>query len=104
MLQASIVQAVVRRSIVRQCRRLIGALALAAVAIAPAVAQQKTMKIGSILSVTGPAAFLGGDMRLAFEMAVDDIHAAGGINGRKVEWVFCDSESPTAKAISHARA
>ena len=90
-------------SVVRIARRFVGALALAAFAIAPAGAQQRPMKIGSILSVTGPAAFLGGDMRLAFEMAVDDINAAGGINGKKVEWIFYDSESQTAKAISSAR-
>jgi len=61
---------------------------------------QETLRIGSILSVTGPAAFLGEDMKAGMEMAIDDINAAGGIGGKKVEWVFYDAESQTAKAIN----
>ena len=54
---------------------------------AGAIAQQ-TVKIGTILSVTGPAAFLGEDMKAGMELAVEQINAAGGIKGRKVEWTF----------------
>jgi len=61
---------------------------------------QEALRIGSILSVTGPAAFLGEDMKAGMEMAIDDINAAGGIGGKKVEWVFYDAESQTAKAIN----
>lgn len=65
-----------------------------------AASAQGTVRIGSILSVTGPAAFLGEDMKAGMEMAIDDINAAGGIGGKKVEWVFYDAESQTAKAIN----
>lgn len=61
------------------------------------------VRIGSILSVTGPAAFLGEDMKLGMEMAVADINAAGGINGKPVEWIFYDAESQTAKALNATR-
>ncbi|WP_345816782.1 ABC transporter substrate-binding protein (plasmid) [Paraburkholderia sp. PREW-6R] len=64
---------------------------------------QAQVKIGSILSVTGPAAFLGEDMKAAMQMAVDDLNAKGGINGQKVEWVFYDGESQAAKAINATR-
>ena len=42
--------------------------ALAAIAAAPSVAQQKTIKIGFISSFSGPVAAIGNDMRNSFEL------------------------------------
>jgi branched-chain amino acid transport system substrate-binding protein len=61
------------------------------------------LRIGSILSVTGPAAFLGEDMKAGLQLAVEEINAAGGINGRKIAWTFYDAESQTQKAITATR-
>ena len=47
-------------------------------AATPAAAQAP-VKIGSILSVTGPAAFLGEDMKAGMELAVEEINAKGGV-------------------------
>jgi branched-chain amino acid transport system substrate-binding protein len=90
---------------VRIARRtfVAAAAALALCAAWPAAAQQKPVKIGSILSVTGPAAFLGEDMKAAMEMAIDEINAKGGINGRKIDWVFYDAESQTQKGLNATR-
>jgi len=77
-------------------------LGLAVVGAQPAKAAEP-FKIGTVLSVTGPAAFLGQDMKDGIEIAVDEINAAGGINGRKIEWVFYDAESQTQKALSATR-
>ncbi|MBP2292912.1 ABC transporter substrate-binding protein [Azospirillum rugosum] len=79
------------------------ALAIMAATGVSAASAQETIKIGSILSVTGPAAFLGEDMKAGMEIAVEEINAAGGINGRKVDWVFYDAESQTQKAMSATR-
>src|SRR3546814_17102908 len=65
-----------------------------------AQAHADTYHIGSILSVTGPAAFLGDDMKAGMEMAIDDINAPGGIDGKKETWTFYDADSKTAKAIT----
>lgn len=62
-----------------------------------------TVKIGTILSTTGPAAFLGEDMKDGMEIAIDEINAAGGIKGKKIDWVFYDAESQTAKALASTR-
>lgn len=67
-----------------------------------AVAQEK-VKIGSVLSVTGPAAFLGEDMKAGMELAVEEINAKGGIDGKKIEWVFYDAESQTQKGLTATR-
>ncbi|HAP48134.1 MAG TPA: ABC transporter substrate-binding protein, partial [Afipia sp.] len=43
---------------------------------------QQTVKIGSVLSVTGPASFLGEPEDKTLRMYVEKINAAGGINGK----------------------
>lgn len=77
--------------------------ALAMLCVMPVSQAADPVKIGSILSITGPAAFLGEDMKLGMEMAVEDINAAGGINGKPVQWVFYDAESQSAKALNATR-
>lgn len=62
-----------------------------------------SLKIGTILSTTGPAAFLGEDMKAGMELAIEDINAAGGVDGTPVEWVFYDAESQTNKALASTR-
>lgn len=79
--------------------RRLGATLMMLLGLAAGVAHAQ-VKIGSVLSVTGPAAFLGEDMKDAMQMAVDDINASGGINGQKVEWIFYDAESQAAKGIN----
>lgn len=79
------------------------AISMAAALWCTPAAAQDTLRIGSILSVTGPAAFLGEDMKAGMELAIDEINASGGIGGKKVEWVFYDAESQTAKAINATR-
>jgi branched-chain amino acid transport system substrate-binding protein len=61
------------------------------------------LRVGSILSVTGPAVFLGEDMKAGLQLAIDEINAAGGINGRPIAWTFYDAESQTQKALSATR-
>jgi branched-chain amino acid transport system substrate-binding protein len=78
------------------------ALATSLFLVASAQAQEP-IKIGTILSVTGPAAFLGQDMKDGAQLAVDEINAAGGINGRKIDWTFYDAQSETQRAIGFAR-
>ena len=46
----------------------------------PASAQ---IKIGAVLSVTGPASFLGDPEKKTLEIYVDEINAKGGVNGQK---------------------
>ncbi|MFM8546789.1 MAG: ABC transporter substrate-binding protein [Betaproteobacteria bacterium] len=85
----------------RSTRRaaLCGISAAALAFTVPALAQAP-FKIGTILSVTGPSAFLGEDMKRGMEVAIEQINAKGGINGRKIEWVFYDAESQTTKGIN----
>jgi len=61
------------------------------------------VKIGAIFSVTGPAAFLGAPEAKTARMLIDQINAAGGVNGRKLELVLKDSGGSPEKAVSFAK-
>jgi len=87
----------------RSFLQLIPGAALAATNARIGWAADEPLRVGSILSVTGPAAFLGEDMKAGLQLAVDEINAAGGVNGRKIAWTFYDAESQTQKAISATR-
>jgi branched-chain amino acid transport system substrate-binding protein len=67
-----------------------------------AVQAQNTIKIGSVLSVTGPASFLGDPEKKTLEMYVRDINAAGGVNGKKVELIVYDDGGDANKARTFA--
>jgi branched-chain amino acid transport system substrate-binding protein len=56
------------------------------------------IKIGSVLSVSGPAAFLGDPELKTLQMAIEKINADGGVLGRKLELVHYDDGSDAAKA------
>ena len=64
----------------------VGLLALVGVAH-QALAQ---IKIGSVLSVSGPASFLGDPEKRTLEIYVDEINAKGGVNGQKLQLVVYD--------------
>ena len=81
---------------------LLGAIA-AALMPAFAFAQNAPYRIGTVLSVTGPGAFLGDHMKRGMELAIEEINAKGGINGHKIEWVFYDAETQASKAVTSTR-
>ncbi|HLO65220.1 MAG TPA: ABC transporter substrate-binding protein [Azonexus sp.] len=56
------------------------------------------IKIGSVLSVTGPAAFLGDPELKTLQMYIDDINKAGGVVGRPLQLVHYDDGSDANKA------
>ncbi len=62
-----------------------------------------TIKVGAILAVTGPAAFLGAPEAKTLEMMVEDINKKGGITGKKIELIIKDSGGSPEKAFSFAK-
>ena len=69
---------------------IVGTAALALVA-GPAMAQQKTIKIGFVSTFTGPVAAIGNDMRNAFELGLD--HVGRKLGGLPVEVIYEDDET-----------
>ncbi|GAB3357438.1 MULTISPECIES: ABC transporter substrate-binding protein [Giesbergeria] len=56
------------------------------------------IKIGAVLSVTGPAAFLGDPELKTLQMYVEDLNKKGGVLGRQLELVHYDDGSDANKA------
>lgn len=67
------------------------------------VAAADTIKIGSVLSVSGPAAFLGDPELKTLQTYVEKINTDGGVLGKKLELVHYDDGSEAAKANSFAK-
>jgi len=63
-----------------------------------AAVAQEPIKIGSFLSVTGGAAFLGDPEQKTLELYVEKINAGGGVLGRKLQLVAYDSAGDAEKA------
>jgi branched-chain amino acid transport system substrate-binding protein len=59
---------------------------------------QNTILLGSILPTTGDLKTRGRKMEQAVELAVDEINMAGGILGKKIAVLFCDSATSYATA------
>jgi len=62
-------------------------------------APQTPIKIGALLSVSGPAAFLGEPERNTAQMLVNEINKAGGIKGRQLELIVIDTQGDATKAV-----
>ena len=78
-------------------------LGLLAPAPSPAAATSGPIKIGAILSVTGPASFLGAPAAKTAQMLIDRINSEGGVNGRKLQLILKDSGGSPEKAVSFAK-
>jgi branched-chain amino acid transport system substrate-binding protein len=79
------------------------AAGLAVTLAAPAIAQNKPIRLGWIAAVTGIFATNAQAQDWGFRMAVQDVNEAGGIGGRKLEVVMRDSAADPGKAVSYAK-
>jgi len=59
-------------------------------------------KIGGIFAVTGPSSMLGDPEKKSMELAIEQINAAGGIDGHLLEAVIYDTEGDPSKAVMGA--
>lgn len=66
------------------------------------VAVHAEVKIGAVLSITGPASFLGEPEKKTLEMYVKDLNAAGGVNGQQIATVIYDDGGDASKARTFA--
>ncbi len=61
------------------------------------------IKIGSFLTVTGPASFLGDPEKKTLELYVEKINQAGGVLGRQLSLVIYDTGGDAKQAATFAR-
>ncbi len=80
------------------------ALATAALCFGSAALAADTIKIGSLLPLTGGSANMGSSVRDGQRLAVKQINARGGVLGRKLELVELDDEAKPEKAAQNMQA
>lgn len=74
----------------------------------PGAAVATTIKVGGIISLTGPDSNIGSQIQIGYEFAVEDINKAGGIFVKEynkkipLELKILDMESSAEKAIARA--
>ena len=79
---------------------LLTVLALSAIACGGGAQESDTFKIGVMESLTGPGETYGTVANQAKQMAVAEINAAGGINGKMIELVVEDSKCNAQDSIT----
>jgi branched-chain amino acid transport system substrate-binding protein len=84
-------------------RIVIGAAVLAAAAAAPSGWAQGTVRIGWLSSLTGPLSSAALAENQGVQLAVDEINAAGGILGQKIELLTRDTAGDPTKAVNFAQ-
>lgn len=81
----------------RICIALIGAVSVLAVGTLSAHAE--SIYLGVSGPLTGNSAQYGAQWKKGFDLALDEINADGGINGKKLEYIFEDSQSDPKQAV-----
>jgi branched-chain amino acid transport system substrate-binding protein len=79
------------------------AAALAAAALSAAALAQDTIKIGEYASLTGKEAAFGQSSHKGTALAIDEINAAGGVLGRKLELITDDDQSKQGESATIAK-
>jgi branched-chain amino acid transport system substrate-binding protein len=84
--------------------RVLALLVLAFVGLSPLAAAAQSVKVGAVVPLTGRYGGGGAQVRAGYEIAVEHINAAGGVNvgGKRVpiELILVDDESDATKTVS----
>jgi branched-chain amino acid transport system substrate-binding protein len=84
--------------------RILALLALAIVGAWPLAVSAQTIKVGAVVPITGRYGAGGAQVRAGYEIAVEQLNAAGGVTvgGKKMplELILLDDESDATKTVS----
>ena len=86
------------QNIFKKALPILAAALLSTVANAQGVTKDEIL-IGGVGPITGPAAYIGLGGRDGLAMAIKEINAAGGVNGRKFKMIFEDDGHSPTKAL-----
>lgn len=81
---------------------LLGTAVVSAMMMAASCSGKKndTIKIGGIAPLSGGIAVYGTECKNGIDLAIEEINAAGGINGQKIEFICEDDEGDSAKSVN----
>jgi branched-chain amino acid transport system substrate-binding protein len=84
--------------------RLLAAVIFASLSFSPSLAAAQAVKLGAVVPLTGRYGAGGAQVRSGYEIAVEQINAAGGVTvaGKKMplELILLDDESDATKTVS----
>src|SRR5215831_11708235 len=86
----------------RQALGSAGAAIAASSLAKPAIAVNEPIRLGYLPALTGPSSSTGIGINRGIQLAVQEINAAGGINGRQIELITRDTQSDPTKAVNGA--
>jgi branched-chain amino acid transport system substrate-binding protein len=79
-----------------------GAAVRATTIAKPAIAAKDPIPVGYLPALTGPSSSTGIGINRGIQLAVQEINAAGGIDGRQLELITRDTQSDPTKAVNGA--
>ena len=79
-----------------------GAAALAGGLARPAIAASEPIRVGFLPALTGASSSTGIGINRGTVLAINEINAAGGVNGRHIELIVRDTQSDPTKAVDAA--
>jgi len=79
-----------------------GAAVAASTIAKPAIAAKDPILIGYLPALTGPSSSTGIGINRGVQMAVQEINAAGGVDGHQIELISRDTQSDPTKAVNGA--
>jgi branched-chain amino acid transport system substrate-binding protein len=83
--------------------RLAVAVAAASLGIVGIASAQESVRLGFAGALSGPASFVGIEIKRGAEIAIDEINAKGGIKGRKIVLIARDDEHNPVKTVAQYR-
>lgn len=84
-------------------KKIVGLVCVVAMALAATSCSKKesdTVKIGGVAPLSGAVAVYGVECKNGIDLAIEEINAAGGINGKKVEFICEDDEGSPDKTVN----
>lgn len=86
----------------RFAKYILAGAVLAASSLSAVPQAQEPIKIGVVTPLSGTYAGIGQQVRWGIELAANEINAAGGVKGRKIELIFEDEEANPSVAVQKA--
>lgn len=91
------------KQLLKKCGLAVAGAAMAGALTLGSAYASEPIKLGSVLSVTGPAAFLGDPELKTLQLYVEKINKEGGVIGRQIQLVHYDDGSDAGKANGFAK-
>jgi branched-chain amino acid transport system substrate-binding protein len=88
---------------IRSTRTIRLAVVAAATFCTIGAAQAQDVKLGFAGALSGPASFVGIEIKRGAEIAIDEINAKGGVKGRKLVLISRDDEHNPVKTVAQYR-